>query len=269
MILRLFAGDCNNCGGVVLVRHKNIAIANLLSKIRPLLQNKEAIFWDFDGTFCDTEGIHFRAYREAFRQFGHEVRESEYYLRFTHIGNGVAAESEAYGLDVDPSLISQLKKQDYARRIEAGEARLFPEILETLDVCRSLGVFWLVASNSPEEEIRRILRLASDEPSALQRQLIPPGADTLTVLGVTPQLEKKPAPDLFLESLRVAGVTAEKALVVEDTQKGLFAAAAAGIDAIWVRTPQNSTLPCEAPYAASLTHAELLAGLGALLPADA
>ncbi len=47
----------------------------------------------------------------------------------------------------------------------------------------------------------------------------------------------KPAPDIFLKVLERAGVSAENALVLEDSQNGILAAHHAGIRAIAVPNP--------------------------------
>jgi sugar-phosphatase len=59
-------------------------------------------------------------------------------------------------------------------------------------------------------------------------------------------LPHKPAPDIFLRALAVLGAAPDEAFVVEDTEKGIRAARAAGTPVLLVRTPTNRRLPIDA-----------------------
>jgi HAD superfamily hydrolase (TIGR01509 family) len=225
-----------------------------------LLKTKDLIIWDFDGSLCDTEPLHYAAYVLAFEAYGHLVREDEYYLRFTQGSDAIAQECEIYGLGLDDEAkrdVRRRKVAHYSQIIASGKARLFPEVPEIVSETQRLGMRWVVASNSPTRENRAILGQLGEPFASLDCVI---GPDSRTDL----QLRKKPAPDVFLEALAVTSTDASRALVIEDTDKGLLAAAGAGIDAVCLDTRYNTNIAMIAPYRARGSHAELLAAFRTL-----
>lgn len=211
-----------------------------------LISSKKVFLWDFDGCVCDSENIHYEAYAQAFRHFGHEVNPKEYFTTFTHTGGGIAKEIENYKLSCPPGAIRALKDQYYSELIQACGHKIFPEIPAIVTKLRELGIKNVIASNSPKHEIQVILEQNS--------------ADGLfeMIVGLEPGLNKKPAPDIFLKALANCSVTPEEGLVIEDSERGLMAANAAGCQAIWIKTPCNEDLSTNVPHLAMLTHQELL-----------
>lgn len=211
------------------------------------LRSKKYFLWDFDGCFCDSERFHFLAYAEAFRVWGHDLTEAEYYPSFTHLGEGVPREIERHSLTCDPTVIAADKKKAYQRLIETQHVPLFPEIPDIVTVAKQRLIQNAIASNSPDEEILAILLR-----NGFHAQLD-------LVLGRSASVPKKPAPDLFLLAMQKLGAKPEEALVLEDSRRGLQAARNAGVEAIWIRTRFNADLAVEEPHLASLTHAQFLA----------
>lgn len=211
-----------------------------------LLKTKKAFLWDFDGCFCDSEYVHFLAYAKAFGDFGHTVREDQYYHTFTHTGAGAAEEIEKYHLTCSVDAIRERKIKYYGELIAAGHARIFPEIPAILRALKKRGIRSVIASNSPAEEIKIILEQSSEKLELEQ------------VFGMEKGLRKKPFPDLFLKAMRELGVPAQECMVVEDSERGLMAAHAAHCDALWVNTPLTANFTSRAPYLAKLTHQEIL-----------
>jgi len=62
------------------------------------LSTLNGILLDFDGTLVDSEPIHFKANAHAFKEAGHQIDESEYYLHWSLMGAGAAGEIQRYGL---------------------------------------------------------------------------------------------------------------------------------------------------------------------------
>ena len=219
------------------------------------LPNKQFFVWDFDGSFCDTEPIHYRAYLKAFEQYGHIIREDEYYVRFTQNSDGIRLECQAYGLKIGPDEQLEIRRRKvahYNTLIRSGLAQPFPEIKAILATTTSLDIRWLIASNSP-----------ATENSLIIEQLGSPFDSCEIILEPNQLLRKKPEPDIFLEAIHRSGFKPEQILVIEDTEKGLQAAAAAGLDAICVSTRYNDGLTFSAPHLARPTHAQLLTTLKA------
>lgn len=228
-----------------------------LGPLSRLLEGKSHFIWDFDGSLCDTEPLHYAAYAASFARYGHVVREEEYYRRFTQSSEGIREEVEAYGLALDAEAcrdIRAFKVREYATIIASGAARCFAEMPEILATTLRLGLTWSIASNSPESENRLILD-GLGAPFDSFVSLVGPAA------GGQHGLRKKPAPDLFDEVLRRVAVDRGQALVIEDTDKGLQAAEAAGIDAICLVTKYNDGITMTARHVARVTHAEFLGAL--------
>lgn len=217
-------------------------MTTLFSKI----QGKKAFLWDFDGCFCDSEQVHLLAYSKAFEHFGHKVDPQEYFHTFTHTGGGAAKEIENYGLSCSKEEIRLLKDKYYWELISQKQAHLFKEIPSILEQLQRLGIKSVIASNSKAQEINLIL------------SQVPEKVFLDAVIGIEPGMRKKPSPDIFLKALKELEISAEHAMVVEDSERGLQAAQAAGCQAIWVKTHLTEQFESQAPYLAKISHADLL-----------
>jgi len=211
------------------------------------LGDAQCFLWDFDGCFADTERLHFFAYQTAFAAVGHEIREAEYYPSFTHLGDGTRREIVTHGLDIDEQDIARGKAEAYLELIRSGPVQCFSETLALVRIMHQRGAKVAIASNSSEDEIRTVLSTAGF-----------PVAELDLIVGKTAGLRKKPAPDIFLHALERLGVSAQRAIVLEDSNRGLEAAAAAGCAALWIRTPYNQGLETSQPHLRALSHHELL-----------
>ncbi len=215
--------------------------------ITQIIYSKKAILWDFDGCVCDSEEIHYQAYAQAFRHFNHEVNKNEYFHTFTHLGGGVALEAKNYNLTLPDNEVKKLKAQYYLELLKKGKAVLFPEIFKIIPQLQRSNIKNVIASNSPRHEIELILKQGNA--SHLFNDII----------GLEKGLQKKPAPDIFLKALEKHKLSAKDVIVIEDSERGLLAASAAGCKAIWVKTLINECFESsDAPHLAKLTHKELL-----------
>jgi beta-phosphoglucomutase len=216
-----------------------------------VLAQKKAIFWDFDGCFCDTERIHFSAYRDIFAKYGHEVNESEYYYYFTHLGLGILDEAKRHGVvGLDHITLRQEKVALFKDRIAKGQAHIFPEMPAILDIMAKTHQIYIV-SNTSTEEIQTMLAC---EEVRLGRTL-----PVTKVFGLQPFLQKKPHPDSYLYALKQLTLEPHQVLVLEDSERGLTASHGAGIQSIWVQTTYNHTFPVKPElYSWRMTHEQLL-----------
>ena len=112
---------------------------------------------------------------------------------------------------------------------------------------RLQGAKVAIASNSSESEIRTVLSTSGF-----------PSDELDLIVGKREGLRKKPEPDIFLHALEMLSCKPKDAVVLEDSNRGLMAATAAGVPAIWIRTRFNKGLESRERYIASVTHAELL-----------
>ena len=216
-----------------------------MQNLDDFFRSKSCFLWDFDGTVGDTEKIHFLAYQSAFGSLGHHVDETLYYQNFTHKGRGIKGEIDEHGLRMDPNEIAVKKAKIYQDMIEKNLPPVFPEIPAILKALQKRSCVSCIATNSPKQDIDYILGNFAKEFDF--------------IIGKTDDLRKKPAPDIFLAAIKKWGGSFEDALVIEDSDRGLEAAHAARIDAIFVVTDYNRHLKLDAPCVAKLSHAEILA----------
>jgi beta-phosphoglucomutase len=214
--------------------------------LKEIILKKKAILWDFDGSFCDSERVHFLAYKKAFQKFNHAISEEEYYNTFTHTGGGIVQEVKNHGVDCDIETIKKDKAQFYWELISKGEAKIFKEMPQIIQVTKNMGIQNVIASNSLKEEICLIL----------EKNLV--SLEISKIFGWSADMRKKPFPDLFIKAMADLSLKPEECLVIEDSERGLVAAERAGCDAIWIQTPFNENFTSHAPYLFKMTHEEFL-----------
>lgn len=218
-----------------------------MQQIVESLKSAKCFLWDFDGCFADTEKLHFMAYSEAFAHYGHALDEAEYYPSFTHLGDGTKREIDARCPTVSEQDILRMKAAAYGKIINEADVFCFPETLSLVQIMKKSGAKVAIASNSSQDDICTVLSRSGFPIELLD-----------VIVGKSPELRKKPSPDIFLRALSLLGCAPHEAFVLEDSNRGLQAAAAAHCSAIWVRTKYNRGLASHEPYLASLTHEQLL-----------
>ena len=176
----------------------------------------DAILFDNDGVLVDTEHLYFRANQEALAGVGVQLDAADYVELFLRQGKGAWHLARERGLG--PADVDALR---------AARDRRYVELVETADVVIP-GVAEIVPA------LARRYRLAivtSSEPA--------PFARTHARTGLLPHFElvlaqgdyarAKPEPDPYLRAVERLGVAGERCLVIEDSERGLIAAKAAGL----------------------------------------
>ncbi|MGD1085509.1 MAG: HAD family phosphatase [Verrucomicrobiota bacterium] len=192
----------------------------------------QALIFDCDGTLADSMPMHWRAWKQV---------TDEYQLRFPkdrfYAMGGVPA----------PDILKILAEEqgrelDYlkaAKEKEAAFARQIPEI----------------------QEIEMIVGIAREHYGKIPMAVASGGTrrvvtETLRHLGIASLFQtvvttedvarQKPAPDIYLEAARRLGVEPQNCRAYEDTDLGLQAIRAAGMEAIDVRPLLASTQGAQA-----------------------
>lgn len=185
----------------------------------------KGIILDFDGTLVDSEPFYFRANRDAFAVFGHTISEQEYYHHWSLMGFGIAGEIGRYKLEgIDRDLVRTLSRENYRRIVETEPIPLLPYARELLSRLPAIGFPAIIASNTPLDIIRCILKRAGFT------------YDPVPIIGGE-GLRPKPEPDIFNAAVDRMGLEKKRCLVLEDTDKGVRAARAAGIPFAVVHCP--------------------------------
>ena len=173
-----------------------------------------AILWDNDGVLVDTEGLYFQA--------GHEVLATQG-VELTH--KDFAEQSLKKGLSVfdflpvqDAELIERLRLKRNARysALLANGVQIVDGVVETLETFYGRVQMGIVTGS---------LRDHFDIVHA-QTNLLP---FFDFVLAREDYEEAKPHPDAYLTAMRLHGLQPDDCVVVEDSERGCIAAAAAGL----------------------------------------
>ena len=187
---------------------------------------KAGVIFDLDGVLIDSEGLYYRAYSEVLKPYGVTVTQREYEEEWIAKGTGPEYIVEKHSLPVDPNELRKLRSPIFLNLLET-EVTLMPHVEETLT--RLSDDFELtVATNSNREHLDFVLNrfgIARFFPQTVARQ----------------DYERaKPEPDAFLAAAQRLGLAREHCVVIEDTCRGVTAAAKAGIACIAV--PNEYTL---------------------------
>lgn len=180
----------------------------------------DAILFDNDGVLVDTEALYFQANREVLATVGVDLDQAGYVEWFLREARGAWHLAEARG--VPEATINDLRAQRdrrYAALIEEADV----SIAGAADVVRALAGRYrlaLVTSSDPNH-----LRAAHARTGLLA--LFP------VILAKGDYERCKPDPEPYLRAMQRLNVPAERCLVIEDSERGLRAAKAAGLTC-WV-----------------------------------
>src|SRR3982751_1869869 len=181
----------------------------------------QGIIFDCDGTLADTMPLHWRAWQVITARHRLKLPEERFYAL-----GGVPSRdilkmlSTEQGITLDPIAVAQEKEAEYLPMI----AQVEP-IHTVVEVARAnFGRIPLaVASGGTRKIIEQVLQKLSI------RDLFQ------TIVTSEDVVKQKPAPDIFLEAARRIGVAPQFCRAYEDTDLGMQAIRAAGMEAIDVR----------------------------------
>lgn len=198
-----------------------------------------ALIFDCDGVLADTERDgHLRAFNETFEFFELPVRWSEVdYAEKLRIGGG----KERLASLLTPEFVKSAelpedrqgqteaiaawhrhKTAAYTSLVEQGVMPARPGIARIVQEAFDADWVLAVASTSHELSVQAVLQ------HAVGKEL----ASRFSVFAGDVVPKKKPAPDIYLLAIDELGISADEAVVVEDSRNGLQAALAAGLRTI-------------------------------------
>jgi HAD superfamily hydrolase (TIGR01509 family) len=176
------------------------------------------VIFDLDGVIADTERLQWEAYRRVLREFGVDVGLEEYRRRWIATGSGPEWACATYRLPISPDELRGRKAPVYDALMREGidPCPGAAEALRRLRATHQIGL----ATNTGRAEVGWILdRL---------------GVASLFHVTIAREdyTRAKPAPDAYLAAAAALGLPAGVCAVVEDTERGVRAALAAGMRAI-------------------------------------
>jgi HAD superfamily hydrolase (TIGR01509 family) len=183
------------------------------------------VIFDLDGLLTDTEGLHCQAWRQTLAGVGVEVSEAEFADHWIRAGLGIDDFMRRRGLHHDPDSLRRSKLGVFVTLVEASLCPM-PGALALVEALHGKKRLAL-ATSSYRENVELILGRLD------LARYFEAVATNESVARV------KPHPDLFLHVAARLDVAAAECVVLEDAEKGVLAAHAAGMKVIAVPTPHT------------------------------
>ncbi len=183
----------------------------------------KALFWDNDGVLVDTEKLYYKANKETFAKIGIDLTKEVYVEYFLRRSNGTWHLAEAKGFSAEEiSKFRNERDELYSGLLMKGK-NVIDGVEETL---KSLyGKYKMGIVTSSKKDHFEIIH----KNSGLLKyfDFILTGEDYENA---------KPAPDPYLKALEISGCKKDECVIVEDSERGLRAALAAGIKCFVIPT---------------------------------
>ena len=178
------------------------------------------VIFDLDGLLADTEKLHRKSYQDAFNELGLELPSPEYDEHWIRNGKGIMDFITERRLGIDPDTIRPLKASRYDELVRSS-AEAMP------------GAFTALAALHGHKKLALATASYAHSAKAVLETLdMEKYFDCIVTKDDVARV--KPFPDLFLVAAANVGVPPCECVVVEDAEKGILAAAAAGMPSIAV-----------------------------------
>ncbi|WP_375158936.1 HAD family hydrolase [Bradyrhizobium sp. RDT46] len=212
------------------------ALALAPAKASELIRRAAALIFDVDGTLAETEELHRQAFNHAFARHGLDWRwDRAVYKELLRVTGG-KERMRAYHArqpiapplsDADIAALHRVKTAHYAELVETGCCRLRPGVIELLAAAKARGQRLAIATTTSHGNIDALLSQTLGARWAAEFDAIIAGDDVR---------HKKPAPDVYLETLARLQLGAADCIAIEDSANGLIAASRAGIPVLITRS---------------------------------
>jgi HAD superfamily hydrolase (TIGR01509 family) len=183
----------------------------------------KAYLFDCDGTIADSMPLHYIAWTKALAEWNCELPESTFYAwGGLPVAKIISLLNEEHGLSMPVEVVAERKEEIYYEILPQLQA--VPEVLEQIEHQHGRIPF-AVVSGSTRESVTASLKALN---------LL----DKFDVLVCAGEYRKaKPYPEPFLTAAAKLGVAPESCLVFEDTEMGIQAATAAGMQSVKILQP--------------------------------
>ncbi|TQF41722.1 phosphatase [Bradyrhizobium sp. UNPF46] len=201
-----------------------------------LIRRAAALIFDVDGTLAETEELHRQAFNHAFARHGLGWQwDRAIYKDLLRVTGGKERMRAYHGrldvasplTDADIAELHRIKTAHYAELIETGCCPLRPGVIELLAAAKARGQRLAIATTTSHGNIDALLSQALGASWAAAFDAIVAGDDVS---------HKKPAPDVYLETLARLKLGAAACVAIEDSANGLISASRAGIPVLITRS---------------------------------
>jgi HAD superfamily hydrolase (TIGR01509 family) len=183
-----------------------------------------AVIFDLDGLLADTEILHCRAYVAALGEMGVTLTNADYEEHWIRRGLGIVELCQQRQLAIDP-LAARARKLALYESLVRTNVDPMPGAHELVNLLRPTYAL-AIGTSSTRQSAELVLNTL--------------GFAFSIVTTADDVAKTKPSPDIFIEAARRLGVEPAHCVVLEDAEKGVIAAAAAGMKSIAV--PNRHTI---------------------------
>ena len=181
---------------------------------------KSYILWDHDGVLVDTEPWYYKATRNQIARLGVDLELEDYLVDMAHGRTAWVRAQNLGATDAEIEARKQARNIDYQRHL----------LEEDIEIP---GVEAVLAGLAERYAMAIVTTAKRDDFELIHRRRnIVRHMEFVLASGDYPRA--KPAPDPYLTALDRFGAEPHEAIVVEDSERGLRAAVAAGIDCVVV-----------------------------------
>jgi beta-phosphoglucomutase family hydrolase len=179
-----------------------------------------AYLFDCDGTIADSMPLHYKAWKKALAEYGCTYEEDLFYAWGGKPVRKIIADlNEMQGLEMPVDELAEKKERLYHAQLP--ELKAIPDVVEHIEAQHGRIPFAVVSGSRRKSVIGSLTALGLLE--------------KFDVLVCAEDYKRgKPAPDGFLMAAQKLGVAPEHCLVFEDTELGIQAATAAGMQSVLV-----------------------------------
>ena len=185
---------------------------------------KTHLLWDHDGVLVDTEPLYYEATRQCIAALGITLGLDEYLIDMVD-GTPAWDKARAIGVAEEDVIAAREARDNLYQRLLQQESIEIPGVVDILqELAKSYQMAIVTTAKRTDFELIHRQRHP-------QRQIV---ANMQFVLASGDYARAKPHPDPYLTALARFTVEPAQALVIEDSERGLRAAVAAGIDCVVV-----------------------------------
>ena len=198
-----------------------ILIEDLNTKAGAIMKYK-AVIWDLDGTLLDTLEDLKNSVNFALDKYNMPNITLEMTRRF--VGNGVGrliqlAVPEGTGKETEAKVLDVFKAHYEEHSLDA--TKPYDGVVDVLKALKSAGYKMAIVSNKIENAV-----------GELAEKFFPGLIDV--AIGETPDVPKKPAPDMIFKALDKLGVSKEEAIFIGDSDVDVATGINSGLDMLTV-----------------------------------
>jgi HAD superfamily hydrolase (TIGR01509 family) len=206
----------------------------------------KALFWDNDGVLVDTEHLYLAATREVLARQGIELSDADYHELFLTRNRGILHFAELHRWS--DAALDAIRRERNARY--TGLLREQCCVLDGVEhvLAKLHGRYTMGIVTSALREHFDIVHATSGLLGYFQ-----------FVLASGDYSESKPHPAPYLKAVERAGVRPDECLVIEDSERGLASATAAGLKCVVVPSRLTAGRPFAAAHRVLGNIRELLA----------